>query len=224
MRNPVHIAELVLSFVRLTADLDRLDRVFAINETLMKLRSRRDTARVLDELRASPTAARALEARHRLGVLDPDALAAMAPETLGGAYGRFMVARDLRPESLPDRYDGSDMDYLLAHFYETHDLWHVVTGFDTDPAGEAGLQAFYLAQQRSYLPFFVISAILLNTAIYAYEDKHARLDAIAEGWRLGKQARCLVGLDWRPLLERDLERVREDLGLPARASSMAVAS
>jgi ubiquinone biosynthesis protein Coq4 len=28
-----------------------------------------------------------------------------------------------------------ELDYIVAHLYETHDLWHVLTGFDTDPAG-----------------------------------------------------------------------------------------
>jgi ubiquinone biosynthesis protein Coq4 len=35
---------------------------------------------------------------------------------------------------------------LVKRGYETHDIWHVVTGFHTDVAGELGLQAFYLAQ------------------------------------------------------------------------------
>jgi ubiquinone biosynthesis protein Coq4 len=111
----------------------------------------------------------------------------------------------------------SDVDYVVAHLYETHDLWHVVTGFDTDPAGEAGLQAFYLAQQRSYLPFFVLSAVLMNTALFAYEEKERRFDALTSGWILGKHAAPLFGLDWQAHLERSLVDVRNELRLGGSA-------
>jgi ubiquinone biosynthesis protein Coq4 len=75
------------------------------------------------------------------------------------------------------------------------------------------LQAFYLAQQRSYLPFFVLSAVLMNTALFAYEEKARRFDALTFGWTLGKQAVPLFGLDWQAHLERPLVEVRKQLRL-----------
>jgi ubiquinone biosynthesis protein Coq4 len=35
-----------------------------------------------------------------------------------------------------------DTSYLLLRLRQTHDLWHVVTGFSTNVPGELGLKAF----------------------------------------------------------------------------------
>ncbi len=213
MRNPVHVTRLLTQLARLTADLRRLDAVLDINDTLMRMGTEDEVRLVLDEMRRSPAIAEALRTRHHFGPVDLDALATLPESTLGGAYARFMHARGLSPASLPRKEGRDDLDYLLGHFYETHDLWHVLTGFDTDPAGESGLQAFYLAQQRSYLPFFVLSAVLLNTAFFDYDQKDRRLDAIASGWLLGKRAAQLSGIDWRPHLQRPIDEVRKDFRL-----------
>ena len=89
----------------------------------------------------------------------------------------------------------------------------MLTGFDTDPAGEVGLQAFYLAQGRAHLPLLVIASVMMNTALYAYEDRGRRFDAIVRGWMLGKQAKRLAGIDWRQYFVRPLADVRRELDL-----------
>ena len=63
-----------------------------------------------------------------------------------------MIRMNLDPKDIlvPENV-GSDFDYVRAHLRETHDVWHPVTGFDTDVAGELGLQAFYLAQFQAPL-------------------------------------------------------------------------
>lgn len=224
MRNPYQLARLFTSLARMTTDVGRLERVLEINDALMKLRSPADSDAVVEEFRRSPRGAEALRERYRLGPVDLRALAATPAETLGGAYARFMLERSLKPEDLPELQACSEVEYLVAHMYETHDLWHVVTGFDTDLPGEIALQAFYLAQQRSYLPFFALAAVFLNTAVYAYEEKSRRLDALAEGWQLGKRAESLVGIDWRQQLGRSLKDVRRDLGLDWEGSAGGPAS
>ncbi len=35
---------------------------------------------------------------------------------------------------------------MLNHLYQTHDIWHVVTGWGNDLPGEVGLGGFYSAQ------------------------------------------------------------------------------
>ena len=224
MQNPLQLTRLFVSWTRLTLDLRRLDDVIVINDALMTLRKPGHDRAIIAELEGSPTAAEALRTKHRLGPVDLRGLASMPEETLGGAYGRFMLARGLSPQSLPALEAQTDVDYILAHIYETHDLWHVVTGFDTDTMGETALQAFYLAQQRSYLPFFALSAVLLNTAFFAYDEKDARLGAIVDGWQLGKQARKLLGIEWRNHFERPLAEVRRELALDRTASVEVLAS
>jgi ubiquinone biosynthesis protein COQ4 len=212
-RNPLHVTKLLLALGQLTRDLDRLARVFEINDQLLRLRTAADEEAVIADFGKTDAGAAALRDRPRLGRLDLDALMESPADTLGGAYARFLRTRGLTPEALPSKEANGPLEYIVAHYYETHDLWHVLTGFDTDPAGELGVQGFLLAQSRSYLPLFLMAAILLNTAIYAYDDRVRRLDALARGWTLGRAARSLVGVDWRAHLRRPLDEVRADFGL-----------
>lgn len=213
MRNPVRMARLVLGVARLARDLRRLDQVFELNEQIVALRAPADEAAVVADFASHPVGAAALRERHRLGRLDLAALRALPETTLGGAYARFLDRHGISPDALPRLPATSDIDYIIAHYYETHDLWHVLAGFGADPAGELGVQAFLLAQSRSYLPLFVIAAVLMNTALYGYEDRIRRLDAISRGWTLGRTSARIAGVDWRPHLTRPLADVRRDVGL-----------
>jgi ubiquinone biosynthesis protein COQ4 len=215
----VHGLRFGWSFLRLAADLGRLENIFTLNHHLVKLRDERLSREVVLHYQGTEAGAEAIRTRRRLR-LEPSALARLDASTLGGAYVAFMTRRGLSASSIPSLPVADDVDYVVAHLYETHDLWHVVTGFDTDPAGEAGLQSFYLAQQRAYLPLFVLSAILLNTAVFAYEEKERRVDAVVSGWTRGKRARALFGLDWAAQIERPLVDVRRELGLESEGWSL----
>ena len=217
MRNPLRLTQLFITLGRFTRDLTRLDDIFALNDQLLRLGKPSEAAIVIDDFKRAPAGAEALRTRHRLGHLPLSKLSDLPPDTLGGAFARFMRARGLEPENLPSKPASTELDYIVAHLYETHDLWHVLTGFDTDPAGELGLQAFMLAQTRAYLPLLVISAMSMNTILYAYDEKTARMDSLTRGWLLGRRAKSLVGVDFAPHLARPLTDVRRDLGLDAAA-------
>ncbi|MGI9265479.1 MAG: Coq4 family protein, partial [Gammaproteobacteria bacterium] len=97
---------------------------------------------------------------------------------------------------------------------ETHDIWHVVSGFGNDEPGEIGLVAFYCAQTG--LPIFILllAIALLNTALYSHDKVGERFDAIGEGWLAGKRAKPLYGIDWSKQWHRPIAELRRDLKLP----------
>ena len=213
MRSPVRMTKLVVAVIQLARDLERLNKVFEINDQIVALRTPADERAVVADFGTHPIGAAALRDRPRLGRLDLARLRASPADTLGGAYVRFLDRHHISPDSLPSVPPTTDLEYIVTHYYETHDLWHVVTGFDADPAGELGLQAFLLAQSRSYLPLFIISAGFLNAALYAYDQRVPRFDAVARGWALGKSAARLPGVDWKAHLSRPLADVQRDFGL-----------
>src|SRR5262245_17928596 len=81
--------------------------------------------------------------------VDMEELLALPEGTLGHAYATFLVSHGLTPEvfdAAPEGVPDPRMAYVIQRARQTHDLWHVVTGCETDPAGEIALQAFTYAQ------------------------------------------------------------------------------
>jgi ubiquinone biosynthesis protein Coq4 len=102
---------------------------------------------------------------------------------------------------------------VRAHLLEVHDIWHVLTGFGTQVAGELGVQAFSLAQLGSPFAAGIITGGMANTLLFAFPERDVRMRAIVRGWLLGKRARLLFGGTWARMWERPLEEVRAEFEL-----------
>lgn len=207
------------SLIVIARDPRRLDAVFALRDAVV---DRAVVEPLVARLRGGEATGRALRERARLGRPDLAALGRLPEGTCGRAYADFMRAAGLDPSSIPALAARDELEWYLAHLYETHDVWHVVAGFGPDVAGELGLQAFYLAQLEGPLPVAILGAGLLNT-VGAMGDATRRMDEITRGWRLGRAARPLFGVRWDEHWSRPLDEVRRGLGLPAPADAADLA-
>ena len=88
--------------------------------------------------------------------------------------------------ALPSLPATTDTEYVRAHMQEVHDIWHVLTGFSTEVAGELGLQAFSLAQVGSPFAAGILTGGLANTLLYAFAERDVRMRAIVRGMAPGK--------------------------------------
>jgi len=156
-------------------------------------------------------------------------LRALPEGSLGRAYAEFIDAHGFDLEALyrfKDRRREATLEpeeRLTIHMERSHDLWHVVTGFETDIAGELGLQAFYVAQLGTPIAAAVISALLLNAVVRAPLDVPERMEAISTGWRHGQACESLFGADWAALVHEPLEDVRARFGITPAAVAGAAA-
>jgi len=199
-----------LSALLLFRDPKRLNDVFVLEEATADTAAAAEAAaRAL----AHPAGARAAAERYRLPPLDLDALATLPEGTLGRVFSERMRAQGLDPAAIPRRTADGDAEYVRAHLYETHDLWHVALGFDTDVPGELGLQAVYAAQVGGPLAPLLVTGGLLQALVLARADWPARVDAVVRGWELGRRAQPLFGVRWHELYARPLADVRAQLGV-----------
>ncbi|HSR97012.1 MAG TPA: Coq4 family protein, partial [Kofleriaceae bacterium] len=104
------------------------------------------------------------------------------------------------------------MQYMIQRARQTHDLWHVVTGCETDPAGEVALQAFTYAQVRA--PGNAILA--LAGALRGVREKPGIMRDVVALFRTGARAERLPVFPWEDHWATPLTEVRAMLGLPAR--------
>ncbi|MGJ8686674.1 MAG: Coq4 family protein [Spongiibacteraceae bacterium] len=167
------------------------------------------------EVRAKePLAAEAMDRKRRLGYVHIDKLAQCPSGSFGHTVATLAKVRGIDPNLVEPMPHPTDGDWLMAHIYETHDFWHVLTGHYFDMEGEYGVVGFYMAQVQNFAFFaFFMSIINLQHVWGKREEISKMTDAFCKGYEMGKQANCLVGLDWESLYDRDLQELREELNI-----------
>lgn len=145
---------------------------------------------------------------------DIDQLTAMRPDTLGGAYARHMTQRSLRP----DYYDSVEarhrFHYLRLRVRQTHDIWHVLTGFDTDAVGEVGLQGFYFGQVTNGQSVLILAGGIIKCLFTGrYAELEHFVDAFCEGYHNGRTAHFLLEVRWEELWPEPLDGLRRRFGI-----------
>ncbi|MDX2092639.1 MAG: Coq4 family protein [Kofleriaceae bacterium] len=161
---------------------------------------------------------RAIDSR----TVDLAKLAALPEGTLGHAYAQFLTSRGLTPEIFdgsPSEFGGDpQVAYLVQRTRQTHDLWHVVTGYETNPAGEVMLQAFTFAQTGA--PSTAILA-LLGTLRGTLHRRTLAKDVII-AFRRGRAADRLALFAWEDYWATPLEEVRVMLGVPPEGAAVVI--
>jgi ubiquinone biosynthesis protein COQ4 len=195
---------------RLLRDPNRLDEVFALDRAM----PRQAGERVVEAVNRHAQGRRALEERRRLS-LDLAKLRALPEGTFGRAVADFYDRNGLTPAAIPSLEASDAPTYVTAHLYETHDVWHVATGFGSDVAGELGLQAVYAAQLPGRLAPILIAGGLVQAALWVQGDFAARLASVAQGHRMGREGAPLFGVRWEEMWDLPLETVRARLVLTA---------
>ncbi|MCA9583739.1 MAG: hypothetical protein KC657_00100 [Myxococcales bacterium] len=198
----------------LAEDPDDLPRVFTVIESLPGRAPVRTAART----RATPEGARLLADKPDLRALlsDRDALLAMPEGSLGRAYAEMTAREGISADGIVEANERGhvavagnvdrDVTWMNDRMRDTHDLWHVVTGYGTDVLGETGLLAFSYAQTRH--PGV---ALILGLAIVKRVPGVAAI--IKDGFRRGRRAGWMPAARWEELLPLPLADVRARLGV-----------
>ena len=147
---------------------------------------------------------------------DVDELLSLSPETLGGMYARHMKSRGLRPDFFDAVTPRHNLHYLRLRMRQTHDIWHTLTGFDTNPVGEVGLQAFYFAQFTNGQSALIIAGAILKSILRRrYGELEQFVEAFCDGYRNGRRARPLLGVKWEDLWQEPVEDLRRRYNIEA---------
>jgi ubiquinone biosynthesis protein COQ4 len=207
------------ALARVIADPERTDDVLAFS-TYANAGS---IARRVETLLSTPEGRRLFEQHRTIDsrTVDLDALSRLPEGTLGHAYATFLRSRGLTPDVFdapPAEVRDPRASYVIQRLRQTHDLWHVVTGYDTDPASEVALQAFTFAQLHA--PSSLILA-LVGTA-RGIREQPGLPRRVLRAFLSGAQAQRFAAFPWEDHWATPLADVREMLGVvavPARAAA-----
>jgi ubiquinone biosynthesis protein Coq4 len=171
---------------------------------------------VVAHLKSDPRTAEAVRLRRPFGPIVLAELEALPPGTLGRVFAEHCRSRNLDP-NLVHVPPSDEIGWLLNHLYQTHDVWHVVTGWDNDLPGEVGLGTFYAGQLGSPAFFGYMLALILLNVVLRRSDLGAVMAAMSEGYRGGQRAAPLFGVAWDELWAVPIEEIRSRFDIdPAR--------
>lgn len=137
-------------------------------------------------------------------------LSQLPEDTLGGAYAKHIISQGFDPEVFVK--PNPNEDWLGCRLGLSHDVHHVILGFDGTPVGEFGLAAFVLLQYRDLLNVFVLSFVplfMLGNPKIAVKI----LAAIIKGLRMGLACKPIVAYPFEANWHQPLHQVRQELGL-----------
>jgi ubiquinone biosynthesis protein Coq4 len=149
---------------------------------------------------------------------DVDGLLALDASCLGGLYARHMKARGLRPDFFDEVAPRHKLHYLRLRMRQTHDVWHTLTGFGTDQAGEVGLQGFYFAQFTNGQSALIFAGAILKSILRRrYGELEQFVEAFCEGFHHGRRAQPMLGVKWEELWREPVKELRRRFNIePAR--------
>jgi ubiquinone biosynthesis protein COQ4 len=204
------VSTVVRSLARLARDPSRLDEVLLLAQTV----NMPALARAMSRVDANEEGRALLRDQPRIDrkSIDFAALRSLPDGTLGREYARFLDDNGITPdafETLPDVGDDRAA-YVMLRMRQTHDLWHVLTGYTPDVRGEVLLQAFTYSQTRA--PSALIIA-LFGTVRWAFQWPQ-QPQALREAFERGKRTGFLPTFRWEEHWTTPVSELRALLACP----------
>jgi ubiquinone biosynthesis protein COQ4 len=155
-------------------------------------------------------------------ILDDHAALRKTPKgSLAHAYCDFMESEGLSAAGLvaeADKLGRPTYPDLVQWFAErsrdTHDLFHVLTGYGRDALGEQCVLLFTHGQSPSHGHLLIGYAGAANITLMTRGSKAPVIGAVNQARRTGKGAERLITQPIRQLLERPFDDVRAALRIP----------
>lgn len=201
------------AFLKLVNDPEQTEEVFNLAEVGLRGKDTRLFKPILERAFSHPEFKEIFESGFVAPEIDLTKLEALPEGTLGRAYARHMLERGLDPNFYRRVEPTQPIFYIALRARQTHDIWHVLTGYDTTVKSELALQGFTFAQIGSGVSVALLAAGLLHFLKTKPEDLRDVMDAIVSGYERGRRARYLLATPWEKFWEMPLRDAQTLAGL-----------
>ena len=208
----VHLIEELRGVVGLLRDPHAIQNIYKIEDALLEAPSTQFSAKFVAQ---QPGVSEMIAQRYlRNEPYDMDMLRSLPDGTLGQALATHIDKYEFDPNYYRIREVNDDATYCLMRTRETHDIWHVVTGFYPTPLGEIGIKAVELAQLRRPMAAVLCAGAVLRYMLRKPERFDDLLAAISAGYQMGLHAKPLLAQKWEEHWSTPVDELRTALGVP----------
>jgi len=204
---PPHILKAVKGFMIFANNPNQTEAVFDMADGL---RQTDLYQQLIEYAHSQPAVAAIIQERYFAPSVDLEQLLNCPQNSLGYRYAAAMQQAGLQPDFYRSIAIEDDYSYIAMRMRQTHDVWHIITGFSTDLAGEVGLQAFSLAQIRSPLAVAIITASIAY-ALKSSIPLNPLVEKMQQGWWMGANAHPFLAQKWEEGWEKPLSEWRTTL-------------
>jgi ubiquinone biosynthesis protein COQ4 len=134
--------------------------------------------------------------------------------TFGREYANYMQTNNLNPFNISSELEEiAKRNVFALRYVATHDIFHLLLGFDTSYAGEIGVYAFAAAQNYSKSLKVSLWLAKLLYPLLAPQQRQKIFDNVKKGIELGKKAEFLLGFRFEEHWTEPIDDLRIRLGL-----------
>ena len=105
------------------------------------------------------------------------------------------------------------LDYLNARNLQTHDLWHLVAGYETTILHEFAIAAFQLAQFGHSYSGNLMAVMTGVAALSPAIGFPILMDAVLTAWVHGRETSPMIGIRWEDSWNRSVKEIRESYAI-----------
>lgn len=208
------------------------NKTIQLENCATKLAAEEDLQRYLRALRSAPATARMLAERYLPEPYRLEDLDGYPEGTLGYVYRRHMLENGIKADFFTPIDPGDDEHFFRLRLYQTHDVWHVLTGYPISIIGEMSIVGFYLGHfdryigKDAWMPM-TFTSLLASTTLLHIATRRSELvpdyfRGIFDGYTRGKEALPLFHVRWEHLWDRKVEDLRREFRI--RPSNLGQAS
>ncbi|MEL6911587.1 MAG: Coq4 family protein [Cyanobacteria bacterium J06598_4] len=187
---------------------ENTETVFDIEDGLRQSKSTNELLRFTAQ---DPGVRQMIQERYLKPVPDTSKLKKLPGRTLGRAYVEHLDTHGYDPNYYRKIDVQDDIDYIMMRIRQTHDIWHVVTGFDTHPLGEIAIKGVELSQTHRPMAAAICAGGVFRYMLKQPEEFGHCIESIAAGYHLGLRAQSLLAVKWEEMWERQLDELRASL-------------
>ena len=143
-----------------------------------------------------------------------DELIQYPPGSFGREYAEHMKLNHLKPLNIsPELSEVAKRNVFALRYVITHDIFHILLGFDTSYAGEIGVLSFAVAQNYSKSQKISLWFAKLLYPILAPKQIKGIFYNLKKGRELGDTAEFLLGVRFEEYWKEPLHQIKSRLGL-----------